>query len=193
MLLLVLLALLLYKYRYKRHVQAFLGKVAPFRTSSYTRSEKKRSSIGAGILFTDGDHEDTMMNEKWATNLPTPVTHPDPAATRPESPDGAPSAIPILEHKRLRKFINLFYVSPSSMGFPQTPPPTVPRGSSQESFESVSLISSNFLSPFLQAVSDRSRRESLISIASSGIFSPSLLSWPAPPSVAPERWDAVAC
>ena len=184
--LLVLLALLLYKYRYKHHVQAFLGKVTPFEISPYTKWERKRLSVGAGLLFSDGYHGDTLMGEKWSTGLPAPVTYPDPAATRLESPDAPPRPITTLGNKSRSSLVNLFYVSPLSMRFPQTPPPTVSRGSSQEILESVSISSSDILiSPFLQTLPDRSNRESLISIASSGVFSPSLLSWPGPPSVAP--------
>jgi hypothetical protein len=183
--LLVLLALLLYKYRYKRHVQAFLGKVTPFRISPYTKSEKKRSSMGAGLLFTNGYHGVTLINEKRSTNLPAPVTYPDPAATRPESPDGPPQLITTLGNRRPSSPISPFYVSPLSIGFPQIPAPTVPRRSSQESLGSISITSSDILSPFLQTVPHRSSRDSLSSIASSGIFSLSLLSWPVPPSVAP--------
>ncbi len=184
--LLVLVALLLYKYRYKRHVQAFLGKFGPSWISPSTKWAAKRSSIGAGLLFANGCHADRLMNEKWSSNLPTQVTYPDPAATRPESIESLSSFhITALGNRKRSSRDGLFYFSPLSMGFPQTPPPTVPRRS-QESLESVSITSSDVLmSPFLQTVHDRSGRESLISIASSGIFSPSLLSWPAPPSAAP--------
>jgi hypothetical protein len=162
---LVLLALLLYRYRHKRRVQAFLHKFTPFKVSPYTDLEKKRSSMGAGLLFTDGSHGDVLMHEKrsslgYGTILPAPVTHPDPAAARPERTDGPAPLITALPNRRPGSPISPFDVSPLSSGFPQSPPPTVPRRSSQDSIGG-------------------------ISIASSGIFSPSLLSWPMPPSAAP--------
>jgi len=186
-LLLVLVALLLYKYRYRRHVKAFLGKVLrTFRTSPYTRSEKKRSSIGTDLLFTDGGHERTSMHQKWSMSLPAPVTHPDPAGTRPESPDDAPSPISTSQNKGPSGPSSLFCVSSSPTGLPQTPPPTVPRQSSHKSLESISITSSDISLSFLpHTASDRSCRESLISLASSGVFSSFMLSWAAPPSVAP--------
>ena len=184
--LLVLVALLLYKYRYKRHVQAFLGKLGPSWISPSTKWAAKRSSIGADLLLANGCHADRLMNDKWSSNLPTQVTYLDSAASRPESIEILSSFhITALGNRKRSSRGGLFYVSPLSMGFPQTPPTTVPCRS-QESLESVSITSSDVLmSPFLQTVHDRSGRESLISIASSGIFSRSLLSWPAPPSAAP--------
>lgn len=161
----MLLALLLYRYRHKRRVQAFLTKFTPFKTSAYTDIEKKRSSMGADLLFTDGYHGDALMNEKrssfgYGTVLPAPVTHPNPATTRPERPDGPPPLITTFGNRRPDSPISPFEVSPLSINFPQSPPPTVPRRSSQDSLGG-------------------------ISIASSGIFSPSLLSWPMPPSGPP--------
>ena len=187
--LLVLLALLLYKYRYKRRVQGFLGKFPRVSVSSYTKWEKKRSSMGESLLFTDGYHGEALMNEKWGTDRPAAVTYPDLAAnTRPKSIDSAPPLITTLGKRKRSSPISPFYFSPLSMGFPQTPPPTVPRRrSSQDSQESVSITSSDnvVFSPFAQTPREGSCRESLVTIASSDIFSPSLLSWPAPPSVAP--------
>lgn len=164
-LLLVLLALLLYRNRHKRRVQAFLTKFTPFKMSGYTDLDRKRSSMGGGLLFTDGYHGDALMNEKrsslgYGTGLPPPVTHPNPATTRPERPDGPPQLITTFGNRRPGSPISPFEVSPLSANFPQSPPPTVPRRSSQDSLGG-------------------------ISIASSGIFSPSLLSWPMPPSGAP--------
>ncbi len=167
-LLFVLLALLLYRYRHKRRVQAFLNKCTPFKVSAYTDSEKKRSSMGASLLFTGGYHGDALMNEKQSTVgygaiLPAPVTHPDPAAARPQRADGPALLITTLGTRRPDSpLTSPFEVSPFSDGFPQSPPPTVPRRSSQDSLGG-------------------------ISIASSDIFSPSLLSWPMPPSSGAER------
>ena len=158
----VLLALILYKYRHKRRVQAFLNKFTPFKVAAYSDLEKKRSSMGAGLLFTDGYHGDALMNEKrtslgYGAILPAPVTHPDPAAARPERPDGPPQLTTAFSNRRPGSPISPFEVSPVSAEFPRSPPPTVPRRASQDSLGGVS-------------------------IASSSVFSPSLLSWPSPPS-----------
>ena len=159
----MLLALVLYKYRHKRRVQAFLNKYTPFKVSAYSDLEKKRSSMGAGLLFTDGYHGDALMNEKrsslgYGAILPTPVTQPDPAAARPERSDGPPQLVTsFISSNRPGSPISPFEVSPLSAEFPRSPPPTVPRRSSQDSLGGVS-------------------------IASSSVFSPSLLSWPIPPS-----------
>jgi hypothetical protein len=171
-LILVLLALLLYRYRRTRRVQAFLAKCTPFKVAPYSDLEKQRSSMGADLLFTDGHHGDVFLssNEKrhslgYGTILPPPpVTQPDRTASRPlERPDG-PLPAPLItaalprSQQRPGSPMSPFDVSPMSPGFPQSPPPTVgPRRSSQDSLGG-------------------------ISIASSGIFSPSLLSWPMPPS-----------
>ncbi|KXX80200.1 hypothetical protein MMYC01_204255 [Madurella mycetomatis] len=164
---LFVLAALIYRYRRTRHVQAFLRKFTPFKISPYTKSEKKRSSMGAGLLFTDGLLGDALMNEKrstvgYGTTLPPPVTHPNPAMARPERPDGPPVINTVVANNRASTPISpcLIDVSPLSPGFPMSPPPTVAKRSSQDSLGGVS-------------------------IASSGIFSPSLLSWPMPPSEAP--------
>lgn len=171
---LALLTLLLFRYRHNRRVRAFLGKFSFLNLSPYSRIEK-RSSMGAGLLFTDGHHGDALMNEKRATvdygtaatttaTLPAPVTHPTPTAARPERLlDSPPPLIPGLPSKRSSTPTNPFEdpsMSSSSAGMPQSPAPTVaPRRCSQESIGGAS-------------------------IASSGIFSPSLLSWPMPPSSA---------
>jgi hypothetical protein len=63
----VLLALFLYRYRHRRRVQAFLTKYTPFKVAPYTDLERKRSSLGAGLLFTDGCHGDALMTEKRGT------------------------------------------------------------------------------------------------------------------------------
>ncbi|KAL2168164.1 hypothetical protein VTG60DRAFT_332 [Thermothelomyces hinnuleus] len=165
-LLFVLLALVLYKYRHKRRVQAFLAKYTPFRTSGYTDIEKKRSSMGAGLLFTDGSHGDVLMQQnrstfRYGTMVSSAVEQPHPAATPRERPDGPPQIITTtLPARRPGTPLSPFEVSPLSSGYPQSPPPAVARRSSQDSVGGVS-------------------------IASSGVFSPSLLSWPAPPSAAP--------
>ncbi len=159
----MLLALILYRYRHKRRVQAFLNKCTPFKVSGYSDLEKQRSSMGAGLLFTDGYHGDALMNEKPATPsysaiLAAPVTLPNPAASRPERSDGPPQIVTTFSARRPNSPISPFEVSPMSANFPQSPPATaaVPRRSSQDSLGG-------------------------LSIASSGIFSPSLLSWPMPP------------
>lgn len=164
-LLLVFLALFLYKYRRTRRVQAFLSRFTPFTVAPYTDLEKKRSSMGAGLLFTDGYHGDVLMDEKrhsigYGTILAPPLTHPDRATTRPERADAPPPLITTLpQHRRPGSPISPFEMSPMSPGFPQSPPHATvgPRRSSQDSLGG-------------------------ISIASSGIFSPSLMSWPMPPS-----------
>jgi hypothetical protein len=167
-LLLVLLALLLYRYRRTRRVQAFLNKYTPFKATPYTETEKKRSSMGAGLLFTDGCHGDALMTETnrgtlgYGTMQPSPVAHPNPTVARPERADGPPQlVIAALPTRRPGSPTSPFEVSPLSSTFPQSPPRAVaPRRTSQDSLGG-------------------------ISIASSGVFSPSLLSWPAPPSGAP--------
>ena len=167
-LLLVLLALLLYRYRRTRRVQAFLNKYTPFKATPYTENEKKRSSMGAGLLFTDGCHGDALMTETnrgtvgYGTMQPSPVAHPNPTVARPERADGPPQlVIAALPTRRPGSPASPFEVSPLSSTFPQSPPRAVaPRRTSQDSLGG-------------------------ISIASSGVFSPSLLSWPAPPSGAP--------
>ncbi len=159
----MLLALVLYKYRHKRRVQAFLNKFTPFKVAAYSDLEKKRSSMGAGLLFTDGYHGDALMAEKrsslgYGAIFPPPVTHPDPAAARAERPDGPPQLVTsFISSNRASSLISPFEVSPLSAEFPRSPPPTVPRRASQDSLGGVS-------------------------IASSSVFSPSLLSWPVPPS-----------
>jgi hypothetical protein len=158
----VLLALLLYRYRRKRRVQAFLTKFTPFKVSPYTDDERKRSSMGAGLLFTDGYHGDALMQDKRSTLgygsiLPPPVTQPNPAAARPERSDGPPQIVTSFATRRPGSPTSPFDVSPLSDNFPQSPAPIVARRSSQDSLGGVS-------------------------IASSGVFSASLLTWPVPPS-----------
>ncbi|KAL2192545.1 hypothetical protein P885DRAFT_64819 [Corynascus similis CBS 632.67] len=165
-LLLVLLALILYKYRRNRRVQSFLNRYTPFKTSAYTDLERKRSSLGAGLLFTDGCHGDALMQETrgalgYGTMLAAAVALPHPAATPRERPVSPPQiATTTLPARRPGSPLSPFEVSPLSAHFPATPPPAVARRTSQDSVGG-------------------------ISIASSGVFSPSLLSWPAPPSAAP--------
>lgn len=161
----MLLALFLYRYRRARRVQAFLIKYTPFRVSPYTDDEKKRSSMGGGLLFTDGYHGDALMGERrstlgYGTIPPPPVTQPDPAAARPERPDGPPQITTSFGTRRPGSPISPFEVSPLSDSFPQSPPPIVSKRASQDSVGGVS-------------------------IASSGVFSASLLTWPVPPSAAP--------
>lgn len=153
---------MLYRYRRKPRVQAFLTKFTPFKISPYTRAERDRSSIGAGLLFTDGCHGDALMTEKthtlgYGTILPT---EPDRTAARPERGDALPPIITTFAHNRSCSPTSPFEVSPLSVTFPRSPAPAVPRRSSQESLGGAS-------------------------IASSGIFSASMLSFPMPPSSAP--------
>lgn len=167
---LALVALLLFRSRRNRRVNAFLARFSFLKPSPYSRMDK-RSSMGADLLFTDGHHGDALMNEKRSTLYGTttiiatqpdsnPLTHPNPTAARPERVlDSPPPLIPGLPSKRFSTPRNPFEDPPESFaGLPQSPPPTVaPRRASQESIGGAS-------------------------IASSGIFSPSLLSWPMPPS-----------
>ncbi|KAJ4291259.1 hypothetical protein N0V88_006260 [Collariella sp. IMI 366227] len=55
----VLIALLLYKYRHKRHIHAFLARFT--KASPYSDLKRKRSSMGGGLLFTDGHHGDALI------------------------------------------------------------------------------------------------------------------------------------
>ncbi|KAL2021890.1 hypothetical protein VTK56DRAFT_6485 [Thermocarpiscus australiensis] len=166
-LLLVLLALLLYRYRRTRRVQTFLIKFAPFKISPYTKAEKKRSSMGAGLLFSCAGPGESPMNEKrstldYGTILPAPVTQPNPARAPPERPDAPLLDAALVSNKRSSTPVSPFLddASPLSPGFPKSPSPTVPRRSSQDSVGAAS-------------------------VASSGMFSPSLVDWPMPPSAAP--------
>lgn len=146
-------------------MQAFLAKYTPFKILPYTKSDKKRSSMGDGLLFSDGQHGDALMNEKtsafgYGTILPAPVTQPNPAVSRPQRADAPPPLVITTASKRSSSPVSPFEVSPLSGEFPASPAPAIPRRSSQDSMGGVS-------------------------IASSGILSPSLLSWPLPPSSAP--------
>lgn len=157
-----MLALLLYKYRHTRRVQKFLNKFTPIKTSPYTKAERNRSSMGGGLLFSDGSHGDALMTEKtgahhYGTILPA---EPNPTAARPERGDALPPIITTFANKRPSSPISPFEVSPLSATFPKSPAPAVAKRSSQESLGGVS-------------------------IASSGIFSASMLSFPMPPSAAP--------
>lgn len=159
---LVLLALLVYTNRRRPRVHAFLVKYMPFKVSPYSDLQRKRSSLGADLLFTDGSHGDALMTEHrggagYGTMVP-PVTQPSRAAARPERFDGPPQITTTIVSGRPNSPTNPFDVSPLSPDFPQSPPPVIPaRRTSQDSVGG-------------------------ISIASSGVFSPSLLSWPVPPS-----------
>ncbi|KAK4131289.1 hypothetical protein BT67DRAFT_388618, partial [Trichocladium antarcticum] len=118
--------------------------------------------IGAGLLFTDGCHGDALMSEKrrtfgYGTVMPA---QPNPTAAPPERGDALPPIITTFAHRRSLSPISPFDVSPLSATFPRSPAPAIPRRSSQESLGGAS-------------------------IASSGIFSASMLSFPMPPSAAP--------
>ncbi|KAK4173343.1 hypothetical protein QBC36DRAFT_336058 [Triangularia setosa] len=176
---LLILIALLYRYRRTRRVQAFLTKCTPFKIAPYTKKEKKRSSMGNGLLFSDvGDAADSAMYEKrgslnygtttttTTTNLPvaaaSSVTHPTPAAAPPLRLDSPPLLDLSLMDKRASSPTSQLLIdfSPLTPGLPTVPSPTIPRRSSQDSIGAAS-------------------------IASSGVFSPSLISWPMPPSTAP--------
>jgi len=183
-LLLILLALV-YKYRRHRRVQTILIKYTPFNVSPYSKSEKKRSSMGADLLFWD-DREPNMEEKgqnqnrqsirqslrqsfrqsrfDYGSTLPGPVTLPNPTATPvSKRSDGPPVLNLTLTNTRpetptQNRGSGDFVVSPMSANFPRSPSPT-------------------FSSP-------RNSQGSLggVSIASSGVISPSLFSWPMPPS-----------
>lgn len=127
--------------------------------------------MGNGLLFSDvGDCRDSAMyfgNEKRRTlnygntTLPAPVTHPSPTVARSRSRSPPPVLdMSIIDRPNSQLLIDF---APLTPGFPRSPSPTlsIPRRSSQDSVTSGT------------------------SIASSGVMSPSLLSWPMPPSTAP--------
>ncbi|KAG7291978.1 hypothetical protein NEMBOFW57_002007 [Staphylotrichum longicolle] len=179
-------------YRYKRHVQSFLGRLNPFQTSPYAKLQKKRSSLEAGLLFTDGCHGDTWMNEKRNSThsrhsrhsrhsvCSAAITYPSSAAVRPASPDSPPALLSTAGNRRPGTPLD-------PLRSVQVPRPTVPRPSSQDSFGSISIASSGLFSPFFAPAPHRSSQESLgsSSIASSGVFSHTMLSGPMSPSTVP--------
>ncbi|KAL2260374.1 hypothetical protein VTK26DRAFT_5615 [Humicola hyalothermophila] len=206
--LLVLLALLLYRYRHTRRVRSFLARFSPSGLTGYTRFERKRSSMGNSLLFSDGSHGDALLNEKRASSfagitlnygtttapttiLPAPVTHPttNTSMYRPDLHHRRPADAPpplitsfgIIpspatkgkggsgsssnnNNKRASTPISPLEVSPLSAVFPRSPKPTAAVAAKRSSQDS--SVSSDG-----------------VSIASSGIFSASMLSWPMPPSL----------
>lgn len=163
----MILMALLYKYRKHRRVQTILIKFTPFPISPYTKSEKKRSSMGAGLLFWDErDPNEAAMAEKrqsqpnYGSVLPPPVTQPSPTTAPLSQRREGPPVLEIALGKNSRPETPQGdrVVSPLSTGFPRTPSPTMP--SPRSSVSSVGALS----------------------IASSGVLSPSLFSWPMPPS-----------
>ncbi|KAK4225202.1 hypothetical protein QBC38DRAFT_483522 [Podospora fimiseda] len=157
--LLILLALL-YRYRQTRQIQALRSKVKPFKlTPPYSKREKKRSSMGNGLLFSDiGDCRDWTLYEKRCRSdygtLVSPVAHPSPTMPRSPRSDYGPLVLDLS-----------FLDTPSSRAAllpdsPSCPSPVVAaRRSSQSSFGGSS-------------------------VASSEVMSPALISWPTPPSTA---------
>ncbi|KAL1837292.1 hypothetical protein VTJ49DRAFT_4058 [Mycothermus thermophilus] len=209
LILLALLVLLLYKYRRTRRVQSFLIKYTPLKISAYTAAEKKRSSMGAGLLFTDGSYGDALIDEKTTTTTPasgygtiTPstsspgataaaaiITPPSRSALPRERPDAPPALQPLSPsstgggsttqgHDQTHRItIRPHPGAPPAtasppplldLHTPRSPPPIIPspnRRASQDSIDSAVTTSTT-----------------VSSIASSRTFSPSLISWPMPPS-----------
>ncbi|KAK3317288.1 hypothetical protein B0T19DRAFT_289029 [Cercophora scortea] len=189
-LLLILLALL-YRYRRTPRVQALLTKYTPFKISPYTPTEKKRSSMGKGLLLFDRDHEPSdshslyTENEKrnTLTNYGTlSVTHPTPTASRPGQLPAIDTDLALSQTRMNGTPTTATAINspgPYASFYPRSPSPTMqmisPR-TSQGSFSGMSIASSASISS----------QGSLggVSIASSAVFSPSLISWPMPPSTA---------
>ena len=178
------MALLLYKYRYKGRVQDFLAKFTPVKRAPYSQRGKKRSSIGQDLLFTDGCHGDSIMNQ--TSTLPPPVTHPSRSSLQPPLSPTAPRSTKWTPTPPLRL---LQQVSPLTQTFPRSPPPTLPpHRFSQDSQDSLNSTISSFspslllpiTAPFTRRRPSQDSLESGVSVASSGVLSPSLLSWPVP-------------
>ncbi|KAK0630501.1 hypothetical protein B0T17DRAFT_490190 [Bombardia bombarda] len=130
--------------------------------------------MGAGLLFGGGggggdDHDDGAHYDEKRTTLnygsilPSPVTHPNPTVARsPKHADG-PLVLDVGVANGRTTPDSLFNdPSPMSPFFPKSPSPVMQHN-------------------------PRSSQDSLgaVSIASSGVFSPSMISWPMPPSTAP--------
>lgn len=172
-------------------MQPIIAKFTPFKISPYSEKEKKRSSMGAGLLFWDERDPGAMTAEKrqseglgqrmsqrfskrqsqlnYGSTLPGPVTAPSPtAAPMAQRFDGPPVLSLALGNTRPNSPEG-YLVSPiSEAGMPKSPLPTQqsPRNS-RGSLSGASIASSGGAS-----------------IASSGVISPSLFSWPMPPSTA---------
>ncbi|KAK1781435.1 hypothetical protein QBC45DRAFT_321156 [Copromyces sp. CBS 386.78] len=189
----VILFALLFKYRRTACVQNFLIKYTPFRVAAYTKRDKKRSSMGKGLLYEDEPSSPTSptTQEKgkainYGTILPAPVTQPSPTAQR--SPTKATHAPPAIDTTPSAG------VSGASVKTPRSPRSPTPDGYRDSMFERSPTGMSDYFpqppSPTHSNHSDRDARNSVdslggVSIASSGIFSESMMSWPmAPPSTA---------
>ncbi|KAK0713361.1 hypothetical protein B0T26DRAFT_650721 [Lasiosphaeria miniovina] len=145
--------------------------------------------MGKGLLFWDNNDGGGILSEKrntlnygsntlnyGSTTLPGPVTPPNPTAARRSltrtTNDGPPFIDLKIAGSKTPTPSSPFCVSPMSPLFPRSPSPTKsnnPR-SSQDSLGGVSISSQDSLGG--------------VSIASSGVMSPSLMSWPVPPSTA---------
>ncbi|EAA30850.1 hypothetical protein NCU05826 [Neurospora crassa OR74A] len=163
------LFLLLYKYRRNARVQNFLIKYTPLKVAAYTKRDKKRSSMGKGLLLEDDEPTSPTMTEKgknvnYGTILPAPVTQPNPTASRAPTkaipPPGLDTAHGLRSPTPNENRHSMFERVSTSMSdyFPQPPSPTHSHHSRGNSVESLGGVS----------------------IASSGIFSASML----PPSTA---------
>ncbi|KAK3400636.1 hypothetical protein B0T20DRAFT_347823 [Sordaria brevicollis] len=173
----LILFALLFKYRRTARVQNFLIKFTPLKVAAYTKRDKKRSSMGKGLLYEDEPSSPTSptMQEKgkginYGTILPAPVTQPTPTACR--SSTKATHEPPVLD-------------TTHGTGSPRSPTPD-----SHSIFERAPTGMSDYFiqppSPTHSNHSGRDARNSVdslggVSIASSGIFSPSMMSWPMPP------------
>lgn len=179
---------LLYKYRRTAPVQNFLIKCTPLKVAAYTKRDKRRSSMGKGLLYEDDEPSSPTMTEKgkkidYGTILPAPVTQPNPTACRSPTKATQPPVLDTTHGARS---------------------PTSPDGSGHNPFERSSTgsgMSDFFPQPPSPTHSNHSRdaRNSIdslggVSIASSGIFSASMMppstacsnnsstSWASPPS-----------
>ncbi|KAK3376415.1 hypothetical protein B0T24DRAFT_218934 [Lasiosphaeria ovina] len=128
--------------------------------------------MGKGLLFWDNnDGGGGILSEKrntlnyGSTTLPGTVTPPNPTAARRSltrtTNDGPPFIDLKIAGSKTPTPSSPFCVSPMSPIFPRSPSPT-------------------------KSNNPRSSQDSLggVSIASSGVMSPSLMSWPVPPSTA---------
>lgn len=174
----LILFALLFKYRRTARVQNFLTKYTPLKVAAYTKRDKKRSSMGKGLLYEDEPTSPTSptMQEKgkainYGTILPAPVTQPTPTVCR--SPTKATQVPPVLDttHGSPRSPTpdphSMFERSPTGMSdyFIQPPSPTHSNHSGRDARNSVDSLGG-------------------VSIASSGIFSASMMGWSMPPSTA---------
>ncbi|KAM7204218.1 hypothetical protein V8F20_003631, partial [Naviculisporaceae sp. PSN 640] len=170
--LLLVLVALLYKYRRTRRVQSFLIRFTPLKIAPYSKLDRKRSSMGSDLMFGCRGEQEPYTDEKrtWSMNYgsmdnATPVTHPNPVASRRSRTDVPPLLeldISLANSVRSASPTSQFEPSPLSPSYPnmRTPPPA--RHSPRTSQDSTGGLS----------------------IASSGVFNPSMITWPMPPSTA---------